>query len=88
MWANISELTRLACLFRETMDREYRAIWLPFPTAAATGGPEAALDVLLATLLSACGIAPFPAEAPRLKLIAAWLFHLEKQTSPNRDPAR
>jgi hypothetical protein len=77
-----SELARLASLFQETEDVGYRVIWLPFPAAEATGGPEAALDVLLGTLLSACGITPLPAEAPRFQRIAALLSHLEKQNSP------
>ena len=64
-----SELTRLACLFQETEEAGYRVIWLPFPAAEATGGPEAALDVLLGTLLSVfVGLPHFPQRLPASKL--------------------
>ena len=77
-----SELMRLASLFERTAEPSYRVIWLPFPAAEATGGPEAALDVLLGTLLSDCGIAPLPAEAPRSQRLAALLTHLKKDNRP------
>jgi tetratricopeptide (TPR) repeat protein len=77
-----SELTRLASSFQRAEGASYRVIWLPFPTAEWSNGPEAALDVLLGTLLSECEIAPFPSEAPRSRLIAAFLTHLGQQNRP------
>jgi tetratricopeptide (TPR) repeat protein len=77
-----SELTRLASSFQRAEGVSYRVIWLPFPAAEWSNGPEATLDVLLGTLLSECGIAPFPSEAPRERLIAALLTHLGKQGHP------
>jgi tetratricopeptide (TPR) repeat protein len=77
-----SELTRLASSFQRAEGASYRVIWLPFPAAEWSNGPEAALDVLLGTLLSECGIAPFPSEAPRSRLIAAFLTHLGQQNRP------
>jgi tetratricopeptide (TPR) repeat protein len=77
-----SELTRLASSFQRTEGASYRVTWLPFPAAEWSNGPEAALDVLLGTLLSECGIAPFPSEAPRSRLIAAFLTHLGQQNRP------
>jgi tetratricopeptide (TPR) repeat protein len=77
-----SELIRLADAFQDTLEARYRVIWLPLRAAEATGGPEAALDVFLGTVLSECGMVPFPSETPRSKLISAWLTHLEKPNRP------
>lgn len=78
-----SELTRLAQAFQSSEPTQHRVIWLPLPTGEwSSNGPEAAFDVLLATLLSKCSLAPLPAEAPRERLIAALLTHLEQGTWP------
>ena len=42
-----SELMRLASLFQRTEEAWISGDLAPFPAAEATGGPEAALDVLL-----------------------------------------
>ncbi len=57
-------------------------IWLPLPAAEWNGGPEAALDIVLGTVLSECGLTPFPAEAPRERLISALLAHLKQSSRP------
>ncbi len=73
-----SELTRLADSFQRASSQ---VIWLPFP-AEWNSGPEAALDMLLRTWLGTCGVASFPAEAARERLIAALLAHLKQQRRP------
>jgi len=74
-----SELTRLSERFQQA---SARVIWLRLPSADRSGGPEAVLDMVLATVLSQCGVAPFPAEAPRERLIAALLAHLRQESRP------
>jgi tetratricopeptide (TPR) repeat protein len=76
-----SELTRLASQFQRD-ERSFHVIWLPFSAAEWTSSPEVALDVLLATLLSACGVAPMPSEVPRERLMAAFLAHLKQHSRP------
>jgi tetratricopeptide (TPR) repeat protein/DNA-binding SARP family transcriptional activator len=77
-----SELARLAYHFQYAERSSYRVIWLSLPTAEWSSGPETTLDVLLGTLVSECGIASFPSEAPRERLIAAFLAHLRQQSRP------
>ncbi|HJT59809.1 MAG TPA: AAA family ATPase [Ktedonobacteraceae bacterium] len=76
-----SELTRLASQFQRDQG-SFHVIWLPFSAAERTSGPEVALDVLLATLLSACGVAPMPSEVPRERLMAAFLASLKQHSRP------
>lgn len=77
-----SELNRLASSFQYVEGVPYRVIWLPFPAAEWSNGPEATLDVLLGTLLSECDIGPFSSDAPRSRLITALLTHLGQQNRP------
>ena len=77
-----SELMRLASLFERTLHPAYRVIWLPLRAAQTAGRPELALDVLLGTLLSDCGVMPLPPSAPREAHIAALLSHLKKDNRP------
>jgi tetratricopeptide (TPR) repeat protein len=77
-----SELTRLAYYFQRAERSSYRVIWLSLPTAEWSSGPETTLDVLLRTLLGECGIASFPTDAPRERIIAAFLAHLKQQRRP------
>ena len=74
-----SELTRLAERFQQA---SARVIWLRLPAADRSGGPEVVLDVVLGTVLSQCGVAPFPAEASRERRIAALLAQLRQETRP------
>lgn len=74
-----SELTRLAERFQQA---SARVIWLRLPTTDRSGGPEAVLDMVLATMLSQCGVAPFPAEAPRERLVTALLSQLRQESRP------
>jgi tetratricopeptide (TPR) repeat protein len=73
-----SELTRLAS-YLQRADPASHVIWLPLAAPEGRGGPEAALDVLLGTLLHVCGCAPVPSEVARERLIADFLASLRRQ---------
>ena len=74
-----SELTRLSDSFQRTSSH---VVWLTLP-ADWSSGPETALDLLLGTWLGACGLAPFPAETARERLMAVLLAHLKQQGHPS-----
>jgi hypothetical protein len=77
-----SELVRLANAFQHAEPPYPRVIWLPLPAAEGSSGPEATLDLCLSTLLNECGLAPHQREAPRERLITAFLAHLKQQSRP------
>lgn len=74
-----SELTRLASHFQAT---SCGVIWLPFPGVEQSGGPEAALDILLGTWLGVSDSERLRPEMTREQLVVNLLRHLRHQQRP------